>query len=216
MGLSLNPMSWTPSNLAESAVEFVTGSEAAGDIAGLWMAGATGDVKGLAEQSADLGQNIAAGGKKLLEGFCSALKDAFQVFSNPGAVKPPEASQCQAPGYADGTPASQTDTGAVGNSSGPGAPTVGSGSESDIDKMLDGPGSIEDKIFALLMHLQKEKKGEVADKMKSMKGMKGDDRADMLQELQKSTGELSQLTQLTTGLMQNFKQMKDSVIQNIR
>lgn len=215
MGLSLNPMSWTPSNLAESAVEFVTGSEAAGDIAGLAAAYLTGDVKGIADQGMDIGENVVAGGKKLLEGFGSALKDAFQVFSNPGAVKPPEASQCQAPGYAGGTAASQNDTGVIGNP--PASQTGGSGkTEGSFADSLKGM-SLEDKIFAILLKLQEKKEGE----LDTLVGGMGDKTADKLSQkdmvnLQRIQSDLSQLSTLTTNLMNTFKQMKDSVIQNIR
>ena len=63
--LSWNPTSWTPSNLAEEAVEFMTGSEVAGDVAGLATAWITGDAMGIASQAGDLGQNVMAGAGKL-------------------------------------------------------------------------------------------------------------------------------------------------------
>jgi len=208
--LSWNPTSWTPSNLAEEAVEFISGSEAAGDVAGLAAAWLTGDMLGVAGQAGDLGTNVLAGGSKLLEGFGKAAQDAFQVFSNPGAVATPSQSGCTCTGYADGETTSNTDTGTIGGST----PSSTGNVDGDINSILQGGGSLEDKIFAVLMLLQKEKKDQVEKKIGNLGNTQ--DKEKNLQELQKSTGELSQLTQLTTGLMNNFKQMKDSVIQNIR
>lgn len=205
--LSWNPTSWTPSNLAEEAVEFISGSEAAGDVAGLAAAWLTGDMLGVAGQGMDLGTNILAGGSTLLEGFGKAAKDAVQNFSNPGSINSPSQDDYSYGGYGDGEATSSTDTGSFG--------TGGlSSTDGDINSILQGGGSLEDKIFAVLMLLQKEKKDQVEKKIGNLGNTQ--DKEKNLQELQKSTGELSQLTQLTTGLMNNFKQMKDSVIQNIR
>ena len=216
MGLSLNPMSWTPSNLAESAVEFVTGSEAAGDVAGLLMANMTGDVAGVADQGMDLGENVVAGGKKLLEGFGNALKDAFQVFSNPGAVKQPDAAQAPTEGYKPGEATGPNDTGAIGN---PPTGQTGETGKTDGASFADSLKgmSLEDKIFAILMKLQEKKEGE----LDTLVGGMGDKTADKLSQkdmvnLQRIQSDLSQLSTLTTNLMNTFKQMKDSVIQNIR
>jgi hypothetical protein len=219
--LSWNPSSWTVSNFAESAVEFVTGSEAAGDIAGLAGAWLTGDALGIASQAGDLGTNIVGGLGTLFGGVADAAKDAWKEFSNPGSISQPNPSQCTCGGYPAGEASGPNDVGTVGQGAGQtegpgkGQPMTDAQLDAQVNSILAGGGSIEDKIFAILMLIQKDKKNKVEGKLNELKGAK-EDKDVKLQELQKETGELSQMTQLTTNLMASFKQMKDSVIQNIR
>lgn len=226
--LSLNPSSWSLSNLAEEAAEFITGSEAAGDLVGLAVAYGTGDIGGVVSQAGDLGTNIVAGGKALVEGYIKAGQNAGQEFSNPGSVKSPSQGGATAPGYAEGTPASQNDTGVVGNApaSQTGAADEAKGLDPELQKeynelqgvLSDLNMSLEDKVFALLMFLNKKKEGDVEKTVNKMAAKEG--KGEKLTsketfELQKSQSDLSQLNNLTTTMMQSFKQMKDSVIQNI-
>jgi hypothetical protein len=167
-------------------------------------------------------------------------------------VKCPDKAGAPNAGYAAGEASGPEDTGPIGNPpttepAKPGAGGVGIESTGDpaLDAILRGGGSLEDMIFALMMHLQKEKKGQIGKSIsKVAAGSKeanaaqaaatdGKDGANAgklqekasnlaaekdaaLQTLQRETGDLAQLTQLTTGMMDSFKKMKDSVIQNIR
>lgn len=231
--LSWNPSSWTVSNFAESAVEFVTGSEAAGDVAGLAGAWLTGDALGIASQAGDLGTNIMGGLGTLFDGVGKAAQDAWKEFSNPGSIREPNASQCTCGGYNAGEANGPHDTGAFGGQSASQGIGGAGGLDAEIDAIMKGGGSIEDKIFALLMALQRDKKakvGKAMDKFTQLTkdaGKAADSKADnqhelgadkdaAMQAMQKEMGELSQLTQLASNLQSSFKQMKDSVIQNIR
>lgn len=116
MGLSLNPMTWTPSNLAETVVEGITGSEAAGDIAGLFGAAMTGDILGVASQTFDLGGNVISGFGRFAEGVWNSAKQGFAEFSNPGQIYSPDFNRFgRAGGYAAGQASGPFDTGMIGN-----------------------------------------------------------------------------------------------------
>jgi len=228
--LSWNPSTWTPSNLAEELVEGLTGSEGLGDVAGLWAAGATGDVKGVADQSYDLGDNVGKGLGKFVEGVWNAAKDAIEVFSNPGQVKPPSQNPGQVDGYAPpaGPDAGQVPPTDIGNMDTDSALGAEEGGKSVSDQIKDpnedfsfldsDKYSLEDKIFMLLMKLQKSQNEKIGNEMKGLKAKKAEGKAiesfDMT-ELNRATNELSQLTTLSTNLMKLFKDMKDATIQNI-
>lgn len=214
--LSWNPSSWTVSNFAEAGVEALTGSEAAGDIAGMIGAYATGDVMGMADQGADVFDNVKAGVGALVSGVRQGIEDGVAEFNNPGSVGKPDQKKCGG-GYAAGGAGEM--------------PNVWQSEEDkELESIMKGGGSIEDKIFRLMMKLQKDKRGEVEGKFKEYQaaskdgeggaegagGAGGKDKSEVLQEMQKAAGELSQLVSLTTNMMGSFKQMKDAVIQNIR
>lgn len=137
-------------------------------------------------------------------------------FSSPGSIGSPDAGQADSVGYSKGTSQGPEDTGALGQD------------DRDLNDMIQN-GSLEEKIFALMLKMAKTKEGELeasvnkADKnMASRKGSgaqgaesKGSEQRDMF-ELQKVQGELSAINSLTTNMLNTFKQMRDGVIQNIR
>jgi hypothetical protein len=206
------------SGFAENLVEKFTGSEAAGDIVGMAASYAMGDVKGVAEQGIDLSENIGRGVTKFAEGFLKAAGDAVKEFSNPGAVKQPNEKECRCEGYSTGEANGADDTGVIGEQGGA-EETKGLSEDQQLDSILSDPGaSLESKIFALLTKLGKAGEKKVKDQVDSLaaKEKKGEKLGQMeLNELQRAQSDLAQLTQLQTSLMQSFKQMKDSVIQNI-
>lgn len=115
MGLSLNPMTWTPSNLAETVVEGITGSEGAGDVAGLFTAAMTGDILGVLSQGADLTGNVVGGFGRFAEGVWNAGKQGFAEFSNPGQCYSPDFGRFGgARGYGAGQANGPFDTGLFG------------------------------------------------------------------------------------------------------
>lgn len=241
MSVSGMPASWKPSDLAESLVEGLTGSEGLGDIAGMAAAHFTGDAAGVAGQGQDLMENVGKGLMKFAEGVFNAAKDAVQVFSNPGAVKSPSQEATQGTGgYAPGEATGPTDTGVVGDppaaggaqgagqtegaggAEGSGGAEGASGTDTqsqmnDLDAILNDPGaSLESKVFALLSKLQLKSEGKLEGIVKKM-GTGKDDKLNQkdMTDLQRAQADVSQLTSITTSLLQGFKQMKDSIIQNI-
>lgn len=82
---------------------------------------------------------------------------------------------------------------------------------------VEGGGSLEDRIFALLMKLLEKKEGEVEGKLKDLEGAEGgDSEKTELQKLQKANGELSSLNSLITNITQSMNESKMAVIRNIR
>ncbi|HVY62671.1 MAG TPA: hypothetical protein VHF22_13515 [Planctomycetota bacterium] len=97
----------------------------------------------------------------------------------------------------------------------PSSTVMGTG-DSELDAILHDPGaSVESKIFALLMKLQDKKEKELDGKINELGGKDNPSQAD-LAELQRVQSQLSELTQLTTNMMKSYKDMKDSIIGNMR
>jgi len=228
--LSWNPCTWTPSNIAESAVEGLSGSEFLGDLAGAGLSFMTGDVLGGLDQVADGLDNVASflGDSRVID----AAKDAFL-----GSVDSPSDCGCiDWAGWGDEEPTEITQGG-----SGKPNETAGSGDVKDLD--LSGL-SLEEMVFTLLMAAIKDKQGEVRDLAKEsagaqkdlkagrdkLKGLSGDAkeaaqndldtktdaRDNSNRKLQMANDQLKEMSQLLTGLMSSMNQMNSSVIQNIR
>ena len=78
-------------------------------------------------------------------------------------------------------------------------------------------GSLEERIFALLMKCLGDKEAEVEKNLETAEGSAGSDsnQQDMF-KLQKSNDELKSLKQLVTGILQAFQEGKMAVARNIR
>ena len=211
MDLSLNPLSWTPSNLAEAAVQGLTGSEFAGDVAGAVFGFASGDVFGGVEQVADGLDNVGG----FLNSVAGAVSQAADQYFGSGAVSSP--SQCSqtcpthCPGWQDQKPVDSKpmDYGTD--------PLAGI----DLSKM-----SLEEAIFTILAKLIDEKRKGVKDKVDSIAKAGKDgklnidgqemDKQTAMQKLQFDQQQLQQMTTLLSNMMSNFHQMNQSIIGNIR
>lgn len=167
----------------------------------------SGPVSGLLQDAA----NTAAGIEKNLQKIGQGLSDAWEgvksLFGAGSVKEPPKASECRCGGYANNTPTTDAnDTGTVGQ-----PPSTG------------GAQSLESKIFELLMKLMEAKEKDVNSKLddalasetKTKDGGTEISQSKLI-PFQKAQGELANLNQLTTSIVSTFKQMKDSVIQNIR
>lgn len=214
--LSLNPLTWTPSNLAEAAVQGLTGSEFAGDVAGAIFGFATGDVFGGAEQVFDGADNVGG----FLGAVGGAVAQAADQYFGTGSVSSP--SQCQLPntGWDPIKPIETQQTQET-------KPTYTQQSSDPLSGLDLSKMSLEEAIFMILAKLIDEKRGEVKDKVDKiakadkegkvdMGGGESMDKETALQKLQFEQNQLQQMTTLLSGMMASFNQMNQSIIQNIR
>jgi hypothetical protein len=228
MHLSLNPASWSISNLAEAAVQGLTGNKGLADIAGLATAAFTGDVKGIAQHGKDLIGDVGRAAKAFTDGFSKAASDAVKAFSNPGAVGAPNVAGCKCPGYSN-SPSNTSQTGMTPPKS------ISNLEGESLDSILNNPGlSLESKIMFVLLKLQGEKRKEMKDRLKaSVDARQGGDGATVdvktgtggttkvdaqgaQQLLQQSANELNELSQMSTNMLKLFHDMKMATISNIR
>lgn len=216
MDLSWNPCTWTPSNLAEAAVETLTGSEFAGDIAGAVLGFCTGDIFSGYEQLADGLDNVA--------GFLgdSRVGDAADDWFGSGTVKSPDKCPCTDTGWewppiTDNAPPSTTPT------TTPTTDATGGSGGLGIDL---GSMSLEDAIMILLSKIISDKRKDVRDKLDNIESKSkmsvadqeaaGFNKQDEMTLMQRDMNELQQMTSLMTNMMSTMHQMNQGIIQNIR
>src|SRR5437660_1114572 len=93
---------------------------------------------------------------------------------------------------------------------------LGGGLEKLGSSFLHAPSaSVQGKIFARLMKRSDKKEKELKGAIDNLSGKDQPSQAD-LANLQRVQNQMSELTQLTTNMMKSYKDMKDSIIGNIR
>ena len=202
-----NPSTWSLGNIAETATETLTGSEFLGDVVGAGVSFFTGDmISGF--------DNVVDGLENVVDfitdpRIADAASDAFGTGSTPSPTScTPPPTGCAPPAQTEAPATTQAPTGSE---------IAAGGYNSGDTSISSGGGSLEDRIFALLMKLLEKKEGDVEDRLEDAeKGSGGESEKTDMHKLQKANSELSALNQLTTNILQSFNDSRMAVIRNIR
>lgn len=209
-----NPSSWSLGNIAEAATESLTGSEFLGDMVGAGVSFFSGDMVSGFDNVMDGFENVASFLSDPRVG--DAASDAFGFGSSPSPASVTDAKVC--PDKAEMGEAAEEGT-LAGSDSIPTNPGYGGGSVGSDTGPIGSSGSLEDRIFALLMKLIEKKEGDLEARLGDAEaaGEKGGNSEKIaMQKMQKANSELSAMNQMTTNLMQSFNQSRMAVIRNIR
>jgi hypothetical protein len=227
--LSWNPLSWTPSNLAEGLSDAMGLPEVVGDLVGGGVSLLTGDFAGAFDQGIDFAENV----------FSAISWDNDKVLHGPGGAPSPDCCKCPEGMYPPGEASDSQDIGPFQQLGAAMDEALGLGGSSGDDFQLGGGGlqitgkeSVEELILKILAHLKKEAKGDIEKLGKGLANISQQERAgnkggtmefqgesigkeEIQSKLQVATNEFGELSKLLANTIQLFHDAKNASIDKI-
>ncbi len=172
--LSWNPLTWTPSNLAEGLSDAIGLPEVVGDLVGGGVSLLTGDFAGAIDQGIDFAENV----------FAAVSWDNDKFLHGPGGIPSPDCKCCPPNTYPPGEPSGPTDMGpfqrlgkeideafGLSPTKKPGT-TSQTGQAGGVGELeITGKESVEELILKILLHLKKSAKARMQETALELKAL---------------------------------------------